>query len=196
MAMTAESNEIYFDSREEFRQWLHENHAKKQEQWMGFYKKSSGLKGIEYTEAVLEALCFGWIDGKSMSVDAQRYKMRFTPRKKGSIWSAANLKRIEELKKQGKMHPSGLEVFEKRDQRKANLYSFEQEESPKLPEEYENQLKQNDVAWAWWVRQAESYRKTASWLVISAKKEETRQSRLRRLIEDSERGEKLKELRW
>jgi uncharacterized protein YdeI (YjbR/CyaY-like superfamily) len=186
---------VFFDSGDEFRLWLMENHHRASELWMGFYKKDSGRKGISYRDAVDEALCFGWIDGRVRGVNEYSYALRFSPRIKKSTWSAVNLKRIEELRAAGRLHPAGIKAHAERDPARAKLYSFEQDKLPQLTPEMEEEFKKNEDAWAFWQRQPASYRKAASWLMISAKKEETRKSRLAALILDSAAGRRYKPLR-
>ena len=180
----------FFESPSEFRDWLEENHDKEKELWVGFYKKGSDKPSITWPEAVDQALCFGWIDGIRKSIDESSYTNRFTPRRRDSTWSAVNIKRVGELTELGLMQPAGLKAFEERDEKKAQLYSYERAES-KLDEAYERQFRQNERAWAFFESQAPWYRRTSTWWIMSAKKEETRLRRLAALIEASERGEKL-----
>ncbi|MFN8496519.1 MAG: YdeI/OmpD-associated family protein [Anaerolineae bacterium] len=180
-------------SAEDFRAWLAANHATAVELWVGFYSKASGKPSITYPESVDEALCFGWIDGLRKNVDETSYKIRFTPRRANSIWSAVNIKRMGELIEMGRAQPVGLAVFEARDPAKTNLYSSEQRDL-RFDDAYESQFRANATAWAFFEAQPASYRRTATWWVMSAKKEETRQKRLAALIEGSARGERLPQL--
>jgi len=91
----------FFATPTDFRKWLAENHATASELWVGFHKKSSGRRSISWPESVDEALCFGWIDGLRKTIDADSYKIRFTPRKPTSNWSAVNIRRIQELAREG-----------------------------------------------------------------------------------------------
>lgn len=174
----------FFATRAKWRAWLEKHHNSKPELDVGFHKKGSGLKSMTYPEAVEEALCFGWIDGVRYSIDATSYRNRFTPRRKGSYWSDVNLAKAEELIAQGRMHPAGLAEFEKRDRSASRRYSFEQRKLG-LSAEYEATLRANVSAWEFFQAMPPSYRKPASWWVMSAKKEETRQRRLATLIECS-----------
>jgi uncharacterized protein YdeI (YjbR/CyaY-like superfamily) len=183
----------FFRSSNEFRKWLETNHDKASEVFVGMYKKASGKKGITYKEAVDQALCFGWIDTTSKGIDDERYMQRFTPRRKGSIWSAVNIKRVGELTEQGLMHPAGLKTFETRDPTKQGLYSFENP-LQKLPPAQEKRFKANKQAWRFFNDQPPGYRKTALWWVVSAKRDETKERRLQTLIEDSAAGRRLKHL--
>ncbi len=184
----------FFKTPAEFRTWLEKNHAKKEEQWVGFYKTLSGKKSITWPESVDHALCFGWIDGLRKGIDEESYKIRFTPRKKTSIWSAVNLKKVEELKKAGLMQEAGLQIYNERNGKNEKKYSFEQQEI-KLEPAFEKEFKSNKEAWKWFSASAASYRKAAIWWVIQAKQESTRTRRLKTLIHDSANGERIKEMR-
>jgi uncharacterized protein YdeI (YjbR/CyaY-like superfamily) len=185
---------IYFDSPAAFRRWLERNHATAKELWVGFHKKATGVPSLTWPESVDEALCFGWIDGVRHSVDASRYRQRFTPRRAGSVWSAINLRRVEALVAAGRMTPAGLAAYEARRTDRTNRYSFEQEGAGLAPA-HERLLKKSRKAWAFWIAQPPGYRKTASWWVESAKQEETRRRRLDRLIADCEDGQRIAPLR-
>jgi uncharacterized protein YdeI (YjbR/CyaY-like superfamily) len=177
----------FFKSSSDFRKWLEANHASAPELWVGFYKKTSGRSSITWPESVDQALCFGWIDGIRKSIDHISYKIRFTPRKSTSVWSTVNVKRALALTNQGLMHPKGLEAFEKRKDNRSGIYSYEQR-TDAMPEPYAQKLRANKAAWDFFQTQVPSYRKVVSWWVVSAKKEETRQKRLDKLIEDSAQG--------
>jgi uncharacterized protein YdeI (YjbR/CyaY-like superfamily) len=180
----------FFKSAAEFRAWLEKHHATAGELWVGFYKKDSGRASVTWPESVDEALCFGWIDGIRKGVDEVSYKIRFTPRRPRSIWSAVNIGRVGELTRQGRMRPAGDEAFRARTEDRSGIYAYEQRE-PELVEPYGGKLRRNKAAWKFFEAQAASYRKAASWWVLSAKKEETRLRRLEKLIEDSAAGRTL-----
>lgn len=177
---------IFFASPSAFRGWLEKRHDQAQELWVGFHKKSSGKPSITWPESVDAALCFGWIDGIRKSVNAESYTIRFTPRKPDSTWSAVNIKRAAELRKKGLMQPAGLNAFEKRQDDKSAIYSYENRKTAKLSGAYEKQFRGNKKAWNFFQAQPPWYRRTACWWVISVKKEETCLKRLATLIEDSE----------
>jgi uncharacterized protein YdeI (YjbR/CyaY-like superfamily) len=182
----------FFPTPADFRKWLEKNHDKVPELLVGFYKKGSGKPSIAWPESVDEALCFGWIDGIRRTIDDESYSIRFTPRRARSIWSAVNVKRVAELTKLGRMHPAGLRAFEARDPKRSYAYSFEQrKEGRKLAPEYQAKLEANKKAWTFFQAQAPYYQQTASWWVMSAKKEETRLRRLATLIDDSARGRRI-----
>ncbi|HEX2089382.1 MAG TPA: YdeI/OmpD-associated family protein [Actinomycetota bacterium] len=179
----------FFRSSNEMRLWLEKNHGTSSELWVGFYKKGSGKTGLTYSEAVDEALCFGWIDGLTRSIDESRWMIRFSPRKAKSNWSAVNIKRFAELRSQGRVAPSGLEAFERRS-RQERKYSYES--PPKqLDPGYERRFKADQRAWAFWEAAPPSYRKAAMYWVMSAVKEETRNRRLGVLIEHSRNRERV-----
>jgi uncharacterized protein YdeI (YjbR/CyaY-like superfamily) len=185
---------IFFESPAAFREWLEANHESAAEVWVGLYKVQKGQTiPLSWSQAVDQALCFGWIDGIAKGIDDTRRKQRFTPRRKGSIWSAVNIKKVEVLTAQGLMHPKGLQAYAERKEEKSKVYSHEQGEVTLEPEQ-EATFRANGKAWDFFHTQAPSYRKAALWWVVSAKREETRQKRLATLIEDSANGRRLKHL--
>ncbi len=185
---TAETRPRFFATQAEFFDWLEDNHADLPEAFVGFYKKGSGLPSITWPEAVDVALCYGWIDGKGKSIDATSHMVRFTPRRKGSIWSAVNVGRVQALTEQGLMRPEGLAAFALRKEAKTAIYSHEQNGTVELDEACAAQFKANPAAWEYFQACPPSYRKAATWWVISAKREETRNRRLQSLIEESAAG--------
>jgi uncharacterized protein YdeI (YjbR/CyaY-like superfamily) len=178
----------FFPTPADFRAWLEEHHATETELLVGFYKKGSGKPSITWPESVDAALCFGWIDGVRKSIDGESYTIRFTPRKPRSIWSAVNIKRARELQELGLMQPAGLRAFEQRTDDRSAIYSYEQRQAATLDEDQERQFRDNARAWEFFQAQPAGYRRTATHWVVSAKKEETRRSRLATLIECSEQG--------
>jgi uncharacterized protein YdeI (YjbR/CyaY-like superfamily) len=185
---------IFFASQGELRKWLAKNHVKLTEQWIGFYKKGSGKPSITWPESVDEALCFGWIDGIRKSIDDESYKIRFTPRKPRSIWSAVNIKRANELIELGLMMPSGLAEFEKRDDARSRVYAYEQK-NVVLDKTFVTKFKKNKKAWDFFETQPPSYRRVATHWIMSAKQEVTREKRLATLIEDSAASLRIAQLR-
>jgi uncharacterized protein YdeI (YjbR/CyaY-like superfamily) len=180
----------FFKTPNDFRKWLERHHASERELWVGYYKKDSGKQSITWPESVDQALCFGWIDGIRKSVDAISYTTRFTPRQSRSTWSVVNIKRAEELIAEGLMQPAGLKAFAARTENRSGIYAYEQRGAG-LPAPYEKRLKQHAAAWKFFQAQTPSYRKLASWWVVSAKREETRLKRLDKLVEDSAHGRTL-----
>ena len=182
---------VFFNNQEEFSDWL-EEHAEASELWVGYFRKSTGRASLTWSTSVDVALCFGWIDGIRKTIDKQSYKIRFTPRKITSVWSAVNVKKVKALIQLGKMKPAGMHVFNNRTD--AQGYSSEQR-NVQLTREYEEHLKANPPAWLFFTNLAPSYKRDSIWWVMSAKKEETRLKRLGILIASSAAGLKIPTLR-
>jgi len=189
--LNATSEPTYLETPEEFRAWLEAHHQDATELWVGFRKKGSGRPSITWPEAVDQALCFGWIDGVRKGVDPESYKIRFTPRKPSSIWSAVNIRRVGELTEQGLMRPAGLAAFQRRSEKRSAIYSYEQRHEARLTPEQEQRFRADREAWSYFEKQAPSYRQTAIYWVATAVKEETRERRLATLIEHSRNGERV-----
>ena len=185
---------LFFATPADFRAWLDKHHAIETELSVGFYKRGSGRSSITWPESVDCALSYGWIDGVRHFIDEVSYRIRFTPRKPTSNWSAINVKRVNELTKLGLMRPAGMKAFEARKGDKTGIYAYEQRKNAKLPPEYEKQFRANRKAWAFFQSQPPWYQRTAAYRVISAKQEETRRRRLDQLIEASAAGSSIKEL--
>jgi uncharacterized protein YdeI (YjbR/CyaY-like superfamily) len=182
-----------FPTAADFRAWLEANHETATELWVGYYKKASGKASMTYAEAVEEALCFGWIDGLTRSF-GEYYANRFTPRRRTSSWSAVNIAKVAELTAVGRMRPAGLRAFEQRDRRKDASYSFELP-FVDLPPEMAERVRANADAWRYWQAAPVGYRRDATRWVVDAKRPETRERRLRSLIEDSAAGRRIKPFR-
>jgi uncharacterized protein YdeI (YjbR/CyaY-like superfamily) len=180
----------FFETPADFRAWLERNHDKEKELLVGFYKRDSGRPSITWPESVDQALCFGWIDGVRRRIDDVSYTIRFTPRRRGSIWSAVNIGRVAELKKLGLMQPNGLKAFEARTAEKSAIYAYENAPKELAPAD-EKKFRANKKAWTYFSGQAPSYRRSAINYVTSAKREETRARRLALLIDDSSHERRL-----
>ena len=193
MAARASANTMkptFFSTPAEFRQWLEENHDKATELLIGFHRKASGKKSITYAEALDEALCFGWIDGVRRKLNETSYEQRFTPRKARSIWSLVNVRHVERLKEEGRMHTSGLEAYERRDPKRTGIYAFENRPHQLSPA-YEKRFRQNQKAWKFFEEQPPYYKRVVIFRIMEAKKEETQIRRLEELIECSANGRRL-----
>lgn len=188
----SEDEPIFFDSPAAFGTWLEEHHDTATEVWIGYYKKATGKQVMTWSQAVDEALCWGWIDGIAKRVDDESHKQRFTPRKPTSNWSAVNVAKVEQLRKQGRMRPPGEAAFARRRPERTGVYSFEQRGEAAFTPEQLAQFQANPEAWAYWEARPPGYRRTATWWVVSAKREETRQRRLATLIEDCAAGRPIK----
>lgn len=180
----------FFTTPAAWREWLEKNHEKAAELWVGFYKTGSKQPSITWPESVSEALCFGWIDGIRKTIDEHSYKIRFTPRRPGSMWSAVNIKKIAELTAQGRMYPAGITVFQNRKEGNTNGYSYSQEKIA-LNDAFEKTFRKNKKAWEFFRSQAPSYQNVAIHWIMSAKQEPTRIKRLETLISDSAAGLRL-----
>jgi uncharacterized protein YdeI (YjbR/CyaY-like superfamily) len=176
---------VFFSTPARFRQWLLKNQESAPELWVGYYRKDSGRPSITWPESVDEALCFGWIDGIRKKVDDESYKIRFTPRRAKSIWSAVNIARVAVLTREERMQPAGVAAFARREENNSARYSFENRESAKLTAADEREFRRDPAAWEFFQRQPPGYRRLAAWWVISAKRPETRRKRLDRLFEQS-----------
>jgi uncharacterized protein YdeI (YjbR/CyaY-like superfamily) len=180
----------FFETPARFRAWLRKHHTTADELWVGFYKKATGRPSITWQEAVDEALCFGWIDGIRKRVDAESYTNRFTPRRRGSGWSAINTSRAVELIKQGRMRAAGKAAFHARDTAKTDAIARVRH-AARLAKNHEAQFKRNRPAWEFFSAQPPGYRRMAAWWIVSAKREETQARRLATLIRVSASGRRL-----
>jgi uncharacterized protein YdeI (YjbR/CyaY-like superfamily) len=117
---------IYFSSPQEFYDWLEEHHESQTEVYVGFHKQHTGKRAMSWSDAVDQALCFGWIDGRVNTIDEDRYMQRFTPRRPNSNWSNVNVAKVKQLIEDGRMRPAGLAAFERRQESKTGVYSYEQ----------------------------------------------------------------------
>jgi uncharacterized protein YdeI (YjbR/CyaY-like superfamily) len=173
---------VHFKTIGQLRQWFRKHGGKQTELWIGFYRKELQLQGVSYSEALDEALCWGWIDGVRKRVDEESYTNRFTPRKPRSIWSRVNISHVERLKEQGRMQPTGIAAFEARTAERSGVYSFEQEKV-----EFEvgilGEFRKNKKAWSYFQEQPPGYRRVATHWIMSAKRPETRLRRLMQLMD-------------
>ena len=183
---------IFFASPAEFGAWLAENHASASELWVGFWKKHTGQPALTWPQSVDEALCYGWIDGVRKSVDADRYVIRFSPRKARSGWSEVNLKRMGELIEAGLVRPAGMAAYEARDVEKTRSYSYENRTQPLEPD-LEERFRANPEAWAFFSTQPPGYQRMATWFVMSGKQPATRLRRLTTLIAVSQARRRIDE---
>jgi uncharacterized protein YdeI (YjbR/CyaY-like superfamily) len=189
-ATTSASRPRFFRSAVELRNWLAKHHDKQTELWIGFYRKDSGRTGLNYSEALDEALCFGWIDGVRKKVDELSYTNRFTPRKARSVWSNVNIRRVQALTEAGRMMPSGLAIFEKRDPARGDPYSYAKA-APNLSPEFDRILRANKTASAFFDSLPPWVRRTSVTWVMSAKQDATRSKRLAKLIDCCHRGRRI-----
>jgi uncharacterized protein YdeI (YjbR/CyaY-like superfamily) len=181
----------FFSTPDEFRAWLEAHHDSESELWVGYHRKATGKPSMTWSEAVDEALCFGWIDGKRQRIDEERHRQRFTPRRPQSNWSAINIAKIAELRAEGRMTPAGEAAFAARREDRSAVYSYERRHEAAFNAEQNATFRSNETAWAWFGGQSPSYRRTATFWVVSAKRPETREKRLATLIECSAAGRRV-----
>jgi uncharacterized protein YdeI (YjbR/CyaY-like superfamily) len=184
---------LFFPTAADFRRWLAANGHTNAELVVGFYKRTCGKPSITWPESVDEALCFGWIDGVRHSLNAECYTIRFTPRKAKSQWSAVNIKRVAELKRSGRMTAAGMKAFEGATDQ-PRKYAYEQRQAAAFDAKSERRFRANKPAWDYFQSKPPWYRRIATFWVISAKKEETRERRLATLIDDSANSRPIKGL--
>jgi uncharacterized protein YdeI (YjbR/CyaY-like superfamily) len=178
----------FFDSPAELRAWFQRHGTSETELIVGYYKRGSGRPSITWPESVDEALCFGWIDGVRTRIDDVSYKIRFTPRRPTSTWSAINIAKVDALQSAGRMTSPGLDAFARRNEEKSRTYAYEQAKHAQLEPAQEAEFRKKRKAWRFFEAQPPSYRHRAAWYVISAKRADTRQARLAKVIDASAQG--------
>jgi uncharacterized protein YdeI (YjbR/CyaY-like superfamily) len=184
----------FFATPAAFRAWLESHHGRSKLLWVGFHKRDTGTASITWPESVDEALCFGWIDGVRYRIDADRYMIRFSPRRADSIWSSLNIRRMKVLFRAGRVAPAGEAAWNARDPKRSGVYSFEQRKESVFDAASLKRFKADKSAWTFFQSQAPWYQRTATFWVMSAKKPETREKRLATLIADSSAGRPIKGL--
>lgn len=185
----------YFETPFDFRRWLEANGVSGSELWVGYWKKGTKRPSVTWEETVDEALCFGWIDGIRRRVDDDAYTVRFTPRRPKSVWSLRNLERFAVLLAEGRVTPMGQAAFDRKEEARTGVYSFEQEVPAELAEEFVERFRAHATAWEDWEARPPGYRRRATHWVMSAKRPETRERRMGVLIEDCAAGRAIKLLR-
>lgn len=193
--MPEEKGPLFFASTEAFRRWLRRHHDREEVVWVGYHKVATGKPSMRWEESVRAALCYGWIDGLTKSIDEERYMRRFTPRRPGSHWSKKNIRMARELLEAGRMHPAGQAAFERRDPDNSGQASFESDRHTELDPAYRRLIRANEAAWTFFSDLPPGYRRTSVHWVMSAKQESTRQRRLQVLIESSAAQQKIPPLR-
>jgi uncharacterized protein YdeI (YjbR/CyaY-like superfamily) len=180
--------ELYVKTREEWREWLEENHSKIQGIWLIYYKKISGKPRIPYNDAVEEALRYGWIDGKIKRVNEDYYIQWFTPRRRGSRWSKLNMAKAEKLIKDGRMKPEGLKEFEDACKRSQMIYDTKSEANLVIPDDLKEALNSNLVAYNNFINFPPSSRKLYVFWLNDAKRPQTRLARITRIVDRAEKN--------
>jgi uncharacterized protein YdeI (YjbR/CyaY-like superfamily) len=170
-------------NRTEWRSWLESHHADKAEIWLILLKRHVDEPCVSYPESVEEALCFGWIDGILKRIDDRQHAVRFSPRRKGSIWSSSNLTRVEHLMREGRMQSAGLRAYQERDPGKCLSPGLPPGQTLELPDYFEAALKSDPRVWSRFGSLSTSHKKRyLDWIAI-AKREETRIRRARKAVE-------------
>lgn len=185
---------FYPESQEDWRQWLMENHQSRQSVWLIYYKKKSDKPSISWSDAVDEALCFGWIDSTKKTIDHECFIQFFSKRKPKSGWSKINKEKIEKLIKEKRMISSGLECIEKAKQN-GSWTMYDELEELIIPEDLEKALEIQAGAMEFFLGLSKSVRKMMLHWVTFAKQAETRQRRINELVESVAKGEKPKQFR-
>jgi uncharacterized protein YdeI (YjbR/CyaY-like superfamily) len=181
----------FFATPAAFRRWLAANHSEREALLVGFRTVASGRRSITWSEAVDEALCFGWVDGVRHRIDAASYTVRFTPRRAGSTWSAVNIARMTRLERDGRLAASGRAAFAARTERRSRTYSYERTTAASLAPDLDAVLRADTAAWDFHCAQAPSYqRKVVHWIMAAAGAD-TRARRLRQLLAAYGKGRRL-----
>ena len=183
----------FFATAAELRAWFEANHEAASELWLGYHRKRSGRPSVTWQDVVDQELCFGWIDSVRYSLHDDRSAQRITPRRKRSVWSAINIRRFLELEQLGLVQPGGRAAFDARDEGRSRIYAYENP-GVGLDAGREAKFRKHTKAWSFFDAQAAWYRRTASYWVMSAKRDETRDRRLQILIDDSAAGRRIKML--
>jgi uncharacterized protein YdeI (YjbR/CyaY-like superfamily) len=182
----------FFKSAQAFSSWFQANAATADELLVGFYKVGSGQPSMTWPEAVDEALCYGWIDGVRRRVDDAAYSVRFTPRRRSSIWSAVNIAKYQALQAQGSITPAGAQAFVHRKADKSVIYAYEQAHTAELLAQEQAAFQRDGAAWTYFEATPPGYRKVMLHWVTTAKKPETRVARLAKLVEACSAGMRLR----
>ncbi|MGL5927705.1 MAG: YdeI/OmpD-associated family protein [Dermatophilaceae bacterium] len=184
---SAEKPATFFRDAAEFGRWLAAHHDTETELWMELRKKHVPDRGLEWADAVREALCWGWIDSRAERIDHDLMRQRWTPRRPGSIWSNVNITAVNELIAAGRMQPSGLAAWEARREDRSGVYSFEGD-GVEFTSEFAAALAADPAASAFWEVATPSYRRHVTHWVMTAKQQATREKRMTQLLTDCAHG--------
>jgi len=176
--------------REAWRDWLAKNHVDQKEVWLLIFKKKADKECVAYNDAVEEALCYGWIDGKVKRIDEEKHVIRFTPRKPKSVWSESNKARVRKMIKAGKMTEAGLKLVKAAKRSGQWQKAAEWANMDEVPADLEKALFDNDQARENFGNFASSYRKMYIGWILDAKRDETRQRRIRAVVNRAAQNKK------
>jgi uncharacterized protein YdeI (YjbR/CyaY-like superfamily) len=182
----------FFATHADFGRWLAKHGASTPELLVGFRKVHTGQPSMTWSESVDEALCHGWIDGVRKRIDDDAYTIRFTPRRATSVWSAINIAKVHALEAEGRMTDAGRKAFALRSEARSGIYAYEQPDVATLDAAETRVFKRSKDAWKFWEASPPGYRKTLLRWVTTAKKAETRATRLQRLIDACAAGIRLR----
>jgi uncharacterized protein YdeI (YjbR/CyaY-like superfamily) len=178
-------------SQKEWHSWLDKNHSRLNGAWLRFFKKAAAVKSVNYKEALDEALCYGWIDGQANSFDEESWIQKFTPRRAKSIWSKRNIENIARLEKEGRMKPAGLKAVEDAKQDGRWEKAYDAPADMQIPEDFLKALSKNKKAMAFFNSLNKANRYAIGWRLQTAKKPETREKRMKAILEMLKKGEKF-----
>lgn len=175
---------LEFENRKQWRTWLEKNWATESEAWVVQYKKKFSDQGLSLEEAIEEALCFGWIDSTLNTLDEKRYARRYSPRKADSIWSISNIQRVEKLIAEGKMREAGQRKINEAKENGQWEAAVRREQVDIIPEELESVLRREEGGLAAYRALPDSQKKRYIYWLQSAKREETKQRRIQKIVEE------------
>jgi len=178
-------SDLDFRTRSEWRSWLEENPTRGKGVWLTLYKKGSSLEGLRYDEAVEEATCYGWIDGRMQSVDGDRFRQWFSPRRRNSPWSNLNRGRAERMMEAGLMAEAGYAEVEKAKANGRWESSYTSRVAPEVPDDLIEALRGDEGAWVNWEAFTNSVKLMYARWVLDAKREETRARRISEVVRRS-----------
>jgi uncharacterized protein YdeI (YjbR/CyaY-like superfamily) len=196
--MTVRNNSIktdlqiqFFETSDAWIKWLEKNHSDSRGVWLRFYKKNSGVSSISYDLALDEALCFGWIDGQVKSFDEQLYLQRFTPRRVRSVWSKRNIENVMRLEKEGRMRPSGTrEADAAKADGRWNI-AYDSPSGMTIPDDLMEALSKDSKSAEFFNNLSRANKYAITWRLQTAKKPETREKRMKAILEMLSKGIKF-----
>lgn len=184
---------ISFKTAKAWAGWLAKNHSKANGIWLRFFKKNSGIASISHSEALDEALCYGWIDGQANKFDENSWLQKFTPRRPKSIWSKRNIEHTRRLIEAGKMKPSGLQEIERAKMDGRWEKAYDSPAAMQVPEDFLKELSKNKKAKAFFETLNKTNIYSITWRLQTARKKETREKRMKTIIEMLLKGKKFHE---
>lgn len=182
--MARETLYLTFEHRDQWRGWLARNHETANEAWLILFKKKYRDQGLTLDEAVEEALCFGWIDGKLQSLDERRFRLRFSPRRKNSTWSMSNIRRVEKLRAEGKMTATGERKIAEAKETGEWEAAIRREQVDVIPRDLERALAKREGAISAYLTLPDSRKKQYIYWLQKAKREETKQRRIQKILDE------------